>query len=506
MAISQQNIAFSQQSLPEGAKARLGTGYLTGNIVYSPDGTQLVVPCSTGIWIYEALTLEAKELLAEYRIYNSSEIECQRQWWQPIEINNSVGFSSDGYLFAIKVEWWALKLKNQTSEQYTLQVWNKSSEQPKSISLECPVKIDYMVSCPNRKTLAGVYNPDDRKSYGGFKEPNIYLWDIDSGKLLNSLTIQGSKIDSLVFSPDGATIAIASSLPSGQFGYSESDEGIVSYEYMHWFIDVWNINTSQRKFCLHASSVFGFSPDSRTLAGRIDGMTVALWNANTGACNANYLQYDFSLGSATSLVFSPDGQTLAGRVDVGNVALWDANTGMCKHVFNDTGFIQSLVFSPDGQTLAGGCEDGTVLLWNVEVNKNDVVLIEKKEPYQSRATQIQHFCMEHKITTLVHFTRIENLNSILQDGLLGRSILHERGQQFLLNDDYRADRCPEANCLSISFPNYQLFFRFRRERKKSEEVNDSQWVVLQLDAKILSELDCAFCQRNAASNPVHSIE
>lgn len=357
MPVISLNQSYSHYSLPEGAKARIGTEYLTGNIVFSPDGMQLVVPCSTGIWLYDASTFEVIDLITENRIYNSSEIEYKRQCWKQLEINNSVGFNSDGEMFSIKV--------HQTSEQYTLLLWEESAEQPRSIplecpiSLECPMEIDFMVSCPNGKILAGVSNPDDRTSSSGFKNSNIYLWDIDTGELLNSLTVNGSKRD-------------------------------------------------------------------------------------------------------------------------------------------------SLIFSPDGKTLAGGCEDGTVLLWNVEIKKKNVVLREEIEPNQDRSLEIKRFCKERGIETLFHFTRIEYLHNILQDGLLGRRYLEKHGLPFIPNDPVRADWCPEANCLSISFPNYPMFYSIRK-KKKSEGVNDSQWVVLLLDAKVLWELDCAFCQRNAASNAISTI-
>lgn len=123
---------------------------------------------------------------------------------------------------------------------------------------------------------------------------------------------------------------------------------------------------------------------------------------------------------------------------------------------------------------------------------------------RNKTALIEQFCEECAITTLCHFTRIENLQSILQEGLLGRSLLETRGQQFLFNDPKRIDGHPEAVCLSISFPNYKMFYNFR-ESKKKEGVNDSQWVVLLLDAKVLWELDCAFCQRNAAHNAVRYV-
>jgi hypothetical protein len=119
--------------------------------------------------------------------------------------------------------------------------------------------------------------------------------------------------------------------------------------------------------------------------------------------------------------------------------------------------------------------------------------------------QIRRICNRHCITTLVHFTRIENLRSILQNGLLNRSLLETRGQQFFCNDSDRVDGHPEAICLSISFPNYRMFYSIRKQKEKAEEVKDSQWVVLLLDAKVLWELDCAFCQENASSNAVRHI-
>ena len=122
-----------------------------------------------------------------------------------------------------------------------------------------------------------------------------------------------------------------------------------------------------------------------------------------------------------------------------------------------------------------------------------------------REFQIQQICVERGIQTLCHFTRIENLKSILQRGLVGRSILEEIEIQFLWNDPNRYDRCPEANCLSISFPNYQMFYGIRERKKEIEGVNDSQWIVLLLDAKVLWELECAFCQLNAADNAVTNI-
>ena len=57
---------YTQLGLPEGAKARLGKGHITGNITHSPDGTRLAMASSIGIWIYDAHTGEELALLTQH--------------------------------------------------------------------------------------------------------------------------------------------------------------------------------------------------------------------------------------------------------------------------------------------------------------------------------------------------------------------------------------------------------------------------------------------------------
>ena len=57
---------FTTVSLPEGAVARLGKGSVR-TIAYSPDGSQLAVAGSAGIWLYNAETGAEQALLTGYR-------------------------------------------------------------------------------------------------------------------------------------------------------------------------------------------------------------------------------------------------------------------------------------------------------------------------------------------------------------------------------------------------------------------------------------------------------
>ena len=106
------------------------------------------------------------------------------------------------------------------------------------------------------------------------------------------------------------------------------------------------------------------------------------------------------------------------------------------------------------------------------------------------------FLLERDITSLFHFTRASNLPSIMENGLLPITDLNCRNIPFANNDLARYDGCKDAVCLSIGFPNYRMFFSLR-----NRDLN-IDWVVLELDAKILLDFDCAFCYSNAAKSEI----
>lgn len=110
---------------------------------------------------------------------------------------------------------------------------------------------------------------------------------------------------------------------------------------------------------------------------------------------------------------------------------------------------------------------------------------------------IKEYVEERKIKFLVHFTRQSNLESILKNGLVPRNKLNLESLN-KVNDPYRLDYT-DAVSLSISFPNSQLFYRFRKTYQED-------WVILRIKPDVLWELDCAFCRENAASSRVTDIQ
>ncbi|MCL2529459.1 MAG: DarT ssDNA thymidine ADP-ribosyltransferase family protein [Coriobacteriia bacterium] len=68
------------------------------------------------------------------------------------------------------------------------------------------------------------------------------------------------------------------------------------------------------------------------------------------------------------------------------------------------------------------------------------------------------------VIELIHFTRIENLDSILLYGISPRCVLDSNRVPYMHNDTGRYDGYQDASCLSVSFPNSKLFYTFRKSK------------------------------------------
>ncbi|HFL2530998.1 TPA: DarT ssDNA thymidine ADP-ribosyltransferase family protein [Clostridioides difficile] len=105
---------------------------------------------------------------------------------------------------------------------------------------------------------------------------------------------------------------------------------------------------------------------------------------------------------------------------------------------------------------------------------------------------IKDFIESCNINSLIHFTKLENLPSILKNGLVSRQQLDSEGIDYLFNDEYRMDGKYNSICLSISFPNYRMFYKYSKS-------NRDKWCIIFLNPSILYEKNCLFCIENAAS-------
>lgn len=99
-----------------------------------------------------------------------------------------------------------------------------------------------------------------------------------------------------------------------------------------------------------------------------------------------------------------------------------------------------------------------------------------------------------EIKRIVHFTKVDNLENILEYGVLSKETLELLGISYLPSDMYRLDGKLNGISTSISYPNYKMFYR-----KRMDDPN-VDWAVITIKPKlIIDKLDTEFYSANAAS-------
>ena len=162
-------------------------------------------------------------------------------------------------------------------------------------------------------------------------------WDLPDGA---KSRLGKGWIREIQYSPDGTRIAAASTI------------GI-------WLYDT-ATHQEAALFTGHEFRVESivFSPDGRTIASGSGDTTIRLWDADTGK---HLRKLEGHTDSVESVAFSPDGRIIASGSWDGTIRLWASDSGKTlRKLKGHTDSVESVAFSPDGRTLATGSRDNTI--------------------------------------------------------------------------------------------------------------------------------------------------
>lgn len=217
-------------------------------------------------------------------------------------------------------------------------VSHSTSPTPRSFGAPAPVQ-PQVGSSPRSQTAPP---PRKEKDFSRVAPLQRLSWDC-----LYTLKGHRSAVTSVVFSPDGLTIASGS-----------QDQTI----------EIWQMDRGRRWYTLtsHTNWVtsLSFSPDSQVLASGSRDNTIEIWDMTKGKRWYTLMGHtDYVYG----LSFSPNSQILVSGGRDTSVRLWDLHKAreLCQ-LSGHADWVRTVVFSPNGQLLASGSRDGMIKLWHIE--------------------------------------------------------------------------------------------------------------------------------------------
>ena len=318
-------------NLPEGATARLGTGWISGDMAFSPDGKALVVATTIGCWWYDLNTMEL------------------RAWWN----------SEQGILYDIAF--------SQDARWLATGNWNGDVKVFDTQNLQCVANIDKPKNPEGVLGLSGnlLFSEDGQhltrsnlisRNNGSGKHFTVYDWQANIDTPIVSYTVQpepGKRhVHPTALSPDGSLVAYTPEANITSVMHVETGEHIAKLR------DAYTDTPGEGCYKLM------FSPCGKYLAACNRGNKLHVWNIQNGTLEIAPTAYCDSEKQGTFRIptYTPDGTLQIACISNGKVMIWDITRQETVDIFESWVPLNGC-FSSDGTQFAIRNKYGELQVW-----------------------------------------------------------------------------------------------------------------------------------------------
>lgn len=217
-------------------------------------------------------------------------------------------------------------------------------------------------------------------------EPTAIDTSAAGEQVIRLVNWEGERVNQVAYSPDGKTLAAASSLgihfydvqtlkllrfiPAETWvrtlAYSPNGSFLVA-GYYDDTVRLWSTGDGTLVRTLEGPTdqvhSVAFSPDGQFLAAASNDNAIRVWRVADGSLQKTFRQ---KVEGVRMVVFSPDGTMLASGGSDGVIRLWRLSDGtLVRELIGHSEWVRTVAFSPDGTLLASGAFDHTARLWRV---------------------------------------------------------------------------------------------------------------------------------------------